>query len=212
MILIESYLCLSDLLQFNFAGPGFLAMWLGISAVLLTILAGMGRGRLWAIKLLRGSTYAVTALYPVIVAYAIHMRSGTSPFDTPFASIVFISSAIQLPLFFVIYRAFKRVRWLDPKSLPDEWEAPAEPIDPARSGDRPKRGFFGWVLICVIVLAMMIRYYTGILQMDWFGAWLSSNDIGKELAAIAALLVPVLVLALCFMTRHAAFWRRRIGG
>lgn len=212
MILIEIYLCLSDLLQFNFAGPGFLVMWLGISAILLPVIAGIGRGKLWAVKLLRWSTYALTAAYPAVLAYAVEMYSGTSPFGRPFAWITFIFSAIQLPLFFVIYRAFTRVRWLDPGSLPTEWEPPSSSIGPGRGASPPKRGFFGWLFTCVVILAILIRYYTGILQMEWLSAWLSSRDIWKEFGAIAALLAPVLLLALCFVTRRAAFWHRRIGG
>lgn len=212
MILIEVYLCLSDLLQFNFAGPGFLGMWVGISAILLSFIVGIGRGKLWAVKLLRWSTYVLTALYPVVLVYAVEMYSGTSPFGKPFAWITFIFSAIQLPLFFQIYRAFRRVRWLDPKSLPSEWEPPSSFVDPARTAPLPKRGFFGWLFTCVVILAILIRYYTGILQMEWLGVWLSSHDIWKELGAIGALLTPVLVLTFCFATRRAAFWHRRIGG
>ena len=210
--LIELYGCLANVLGFDFSS-GYLLVEIMVGATLMLItVIGMSRGKLWAVKLFRGITHAAAALYPAILAYAIYLDSGKTPIDPAGAWITFALSILQIPAFFVIYRAFKRVRWLDPKSLPQEWEPPARQIDPRYSDEPPKRGVLGWLITWALILAITLRYYIGIFRMDWFSAWLSSGDIWKELGTVAVLLVPILVVAGCFMTRRAAFWHRRIGG
>jgi hypothetical protein len=37
----------------------------------------------------------------------------------------FLFCALEPIAFFILFRALRRVRWLDPKSLPHEWEPPS---------------------------------------------------------------------------------------
>ncbi|CAB3727553.1 hypothetical protein LMG24076_05184 [Trinickia soli] len=209
--LVELYGCLANFLGFEFSN-GFLLVEIAVAtAFLLSVLIGIGGGKLWAVKLVRWSTYAFTTAYPAILVGSIVLY-GKTPSGSALAWVFFGLAIVQIPAFFVMYSAFARIRWLDPKSLPSEWEPPSSFVDPARTAPLPKRGFFGWLFTCVVIFAILIRYYTGILRMEWLGVWLSSHDRWKELGAIGALLAPVLVLTFCFATRRAAFWRRRIGG
>lgn len=210
LLLAELSGCLADIGGFDYGGL-MLMEFVGGAAILLSAIGGMGEGKLWAVKLFRWSTHAAVGLYLAIVACGIYIYARETSADTALAWVIFILAIIQLPGFFVIYRAFRRVRWLDPKSLPHEWEPPARQVDQRFSDDPPKRGVLGWLLTGVFILAAMTRYYIGILRMDWFGVWLSSDDLWKELGVLMALLAPILVLTGCFLTRRAAFWYRRIG-
>lgn len=208
--LIELYGCLVNILGFGFSS-GYLLVEIPVAAAfLLGVLVGLSKGKLWAVKLFRWSTHTFAIAYPAIVVCSIYLF-GKTPDGSALAWVFLGLTIVQIPALLVLYRAFARVRWLDPKSLPQEWEPPSRPIDPAPSGNQPKRGFFGWLFTCAAILAITIRYYIGILRMEWFQAWMSSGDLWKEFATLIVLLVPVLIAVGCFATRRAAFWRRRIG-
>jgi nitrate reductase gamma subunit len=210
-LLIELGGCLTDLGGFDYGILMIIEIVAG-STILLLAVGGMGEGKLWAINFFRAMTRVATGIYLAIVVCGLYLllyARATSE-DSVLAAVILIVAIIQLPLLFVIYRALARVRWLDPKSLPHEWEPPVRQNNTAPSGNPPKRGFFGWLFTCISILAITFRYYIGIFRMQWFQAWMSSGDLRKEFATIVVLLVPVLIAVGCFATRRAAFWRRRI--
>ncbi|GGF20335.1 hypothetical protein GCM10011611_27900 [Aliidongia dinghuensis] len=107
--------------------------WPVAAALGLTVLGGMGSGKLWAVRLFRWSVYAAVACYLPLLGAAIYAFVGDAPRQqdplAPDSAIVgFIFLAVEAVALFVLFRAFRRVRWLDPRSLPKEWEPPGRPV------------------------------------------------------------------------------------
>lgn len=197
--------CLADVAAFSF--DGFLLVQLAIVvAVLLPILIGLGAGRLWAVRLFRAIARATAFACPIVILYAIHLVSGKPPLDPGLGWIIIALAIAQIAAFVVIFRALARVRWFDPASLSHEWEPPAgmadqstsdhsvhgQPVTTAPSTQR--RGTLRGVIVWVLVLAVVMRYYVGILRMDWPGLWLSSGAFSKELGAIVVLAAPIVLV------------------
>lgn len=103
------------------------------SLLILLPVGGMGQGKLWAVRAFRFGAYATLACYPPILAAAFYLFFGEAPrLQDPtapdMAVIQFIFCALELIAFFILFRALRQVRWLDPNSLPHEWEPPSGPI------------------------------------------------------------------------------------
>lgn len=100
--------------------------------IVFPVAYGMRNGKLWAVRLFNYISYAMAVLYvPILISTFYLWFSGAAlKVDAlaPDLAIVFwIFSGIELVGFSVLFRALKRVRWLDPNSLPHEWEPPANP-------------------------------------------------------------------------------------
>ncbi|ABM49453.1 hypothetical protein BMA10247_A1055 [Burkholderia mallei NCTC 10247] len=86
---------------------------------------GMGRGKLWAVRLFRWPSYGAIVCYLPILAAGVLLDAGSTPIDSGLAWAILGFAVVKLPCLFIIYRALKQVRWLDPASLPHEWEPSA---------------------------------------------------------------------------------------
>jgi hypothetical protein len=100
------------------------------SAFILSAIIGIGQGKLWAVRLFRWSVYAAAGCYLPILAMALYAFLGAGPRQldptAPDMAIVqFIFSALEPIGFVILFRALAKVRWLDPTSLPREWEPSA---------------------------------------------------------------------------------------
>ncbi|WP_321952928.1 hypothetical protein [Paraburkholderia bannensis] len=204
LLLAELYGVLSDLIGYDFGAFMLVEIVVG-SAMLLLVAGGMGSGKLWAVKLFRWSTHVAALLYVLIFAGGIYLLSGKSPVDSGLGWLVLVASLIELPLFVVIYRALDQVRWLDPKSLPSEWEAPGGSSN-ARDSDTEsaKLGFRGRLFVVVIGTVIFLRYYLGLLRSNWVGEWLDSGSVPKAITAIVAIPAPFIVLGLTLWLQRRA--------
>lgn len=205
LLLAELYGCLSDLVEFHFGRFMLGEIVIGV-IILLLLLGGLSSGKLWVIRLFRASTYLAALLYLVIIACGMYLYSGKTPIDPGLALVILVLSIVQLPLFIAIYRALARVRWLDPKSLPSEWEPPARSIDPRFNRDKTpaKLGTGGKIFLCLLGLAGLVRYYIGLIGMDWVSRSLASGDFWKEATAAIAFAAPVVAIALVIMLKRRA--------
>lgn len=103
-----------------------------VSAIVLSIMIGMRYGKLWSVLLFRYCYYTAAAVYIPILGAAFYLRASSEalqidPYAPYLGNVIFVFSAFELIGFFIVFRALKRVRWLDPNSLPHEWEPPANP-------------------------------------------------------------------------------------
>ncbi|WP_240766776.1 hypothetical protein [Paraburkholderia flava] len=98
--------------------------WIALSVIILTVSIGLGKGKLWAVQWFRRLSYGAMACYLPILALAFYLDAGPTPIDDGQAFMMFVFAIVKLPSFIIIYRALKQVRWLDPASLPHEWEPP----------------------------------------------------------------------------------------
>jgi hypothetical protein len=98
--------------------------WVCLSAIMLTVAIGMGAGKLWAVRLFRWLSFGAMALYLPLLGLAFHLYAGPTPIDSGQAVVMFVMAVVKLPPLFILYRAIRTVRWLDPASLPHEWEPP----------------------------------------------------------------------------------------
>lgn len=64
-------------------------------------------------------------------------RAGSTPIDSGLAWAILGFAVVKLPCLFIVYRALKQVRWLDPASLPHEWEPSARRVTHDDGGDAP---------------------------------------------------------------------------
>ena len=208
LLLAEFYGCLSDLVEFDF-GRFMLAEIVIGATILLLLLGGLSSGKLWVIRLFRASSYLAALLYVVVIACGVYLYSGKTPIDSGLALVILVLSMIQLPLFIVIYRAFAHVRWLDPRSLPSEWEAPTRSIDPRFNRDRTpaKLGTGARIFLCLLGLAGLIRYYIGLIGMDWVSRSIASGDFWKEVMAAIAFAAPVVAIAVVIVLKRRAMPR-----
>lgn len=98
--------------------------WVCLSAIMLPVAIGMGAGKLWAVRLFRWLSFGAIVLYLPLLGLAFYLYAGPRAIDPGLAFVMFVMAAVKpLPLF-IIYRAIRTVRWLDPASLPHEWEPP----------------------------------------------------------------------------------------
>lgn len=198
LLLAELYGCLSDLAGFDFGRFMLAEIIVGVTIVLL-ILGGLSSGKIWVIRLFRWSTFLAAALYFVVIACGAYLYSGKTPIDSGLALVILVLSIVQLPLFIVIYRAFARVRWLDPKSQPSEWEAPAAAgsVDPRYRRDKTpaKIGKGGWIFICLLGVAGFVRYCTSLIGTDWVSRSMASGNLWKEAMVIIAFIAPIVAIA-----------------
>jgi hypothetical protein len=108
-----------------------------IVAVVLTIWL-LNRGRLALIKFCRRLAVAVTVAYvaAIVVDAA---RVALYPLDSVLLSgVAGVLLAVFSPLQVLMWRDFRRCRWLDPRALPHEWELAAI-RDPKSVNYRPPR-------------------------------------------------------------------------
>ena len=186
--------CLADLEGFDYGTPMLIAIVAGPTILLLAI-GGMGEGKLWAIKFFRAMTRAAAGIYLAIVVCGVYLYFYSRPTsgDAILAAVILILAIVQLPLFFVIYRALARVRWLDPKSLPHEWEPPIRPAGSRINRDIP---VWQWVLHSVMALWWALRCFVSLIRSNWVGDWLASGSVLKEAAALIALPAPFLIIGI----------------
>ena len=211
LLLAELYGCLSDLIGFDFGRFMLAEIVIGVT-ILLFLLGGLSSGRLWAIRLFRASSHLSALFYVVVIACGAYLYSGKTPIDSGLALIILVLSILQFPLFIVIYRAFARVRWLDPKSVPSEWEAPARSIDPRFNRDKTpaKLGAGGKIFLCLLGLAGLVRYYIGLIGMDWVSRSLASGDFLKEAMAMLAFAAPMAAIAVVIVFKRRATLRSQL--
>lgn len=210
LTLIGLYGCLARLIGFDFSSGYLLVEIMVAAGFLLFTFVGLSRGKLWAVKLFRWSTHAFAVACPVIIAYSLFIYARR-PEDSALAVILLVLAVFQLPAFFVIYRSFARVRWLDPVSLPSEWEPPARSTNPRVSDGAPvKPGIPGWLFLSVLGLAVMLRYYIGLIRSNWVGEWLGSGNVLQEAAALIAIPGPFLVIGITLWLNRRARLRRRV--
>lgn len=82
----------------------------------------MGRGKLWAVRLFRWPSYGAIVRYLPILAAGVLLDADSAPIDSGLAWAIPGFAVVKLPCLFI---ALKQVRWLDPASLPHEWEPSA---------------------------------------------------------------------------------------
>jgi hypothetical protein len=194
--LVEVYACFAELAGFPFVQHMLLEI--GETAALM-LLVGLGcrSGKLWAVLLFRWSTHAAACLFVAISVCAVWSALGNPPRDPALAFVFSLLAVIQIPAFIVIYRKFARVRWLDPQSLPSEWEPPARSNVGAGGNSAPARiGVGGWILRALIVIAVTLRYYIGLIRSHWISSWLASGNILQLTAALFAIPAPFIVIGL----------------
>lgn len=102
-----------------------------VSAIVLLIMIGMRYGKLWSIRLFRYFSYVVATFHLPILAAAFYLRASkgalqVDPHAPILGGMILVFSVLELPGLFVLFRALRRVRWLDSDSLPHEWEPPAD--------------------------------------------------------------------------------------
>ncbi|WP_282512248.1 hypothetical protein [Burkholderia cepacia] len=105
-------------------GDVLLPGWILISVIMMPVGVGMGAGKLWAVRLFRWLSFGAMALYLPLLGLAFYLHAGPAPIDPGQAIVMFVSAVVKLPPLFILYRAIRTVRWLDPDSLPHEWEPP----------------------------------------------------------------------------------------
>lgn len=205
LLLAELYGCLSDLVDFDFGSFMLVEIVVGVTLLLL-LLGGLSTGKLWVIRLFRASCYLAALLYLIVIACGAYLYSGKTPIDSGLALVILVLSIVQLPLFIVIYRAFALVRWLDPRSLPSEWEAPTRSIDPRFNRDKTpaKLGTGGKIFLCLLGLAGLVRYYIGLIGMDWVSRSIASGDFWKEAMAAIAFAAPLVAIAVFMVLKRRA--------
>jgi hypothetical protein len=98
--------------------------WIVLSILMLTIGIGVGSGKRWTIRLFRWLSFGAIALYLPLLALALYLNAGPTPIDTGLAWVMFAFAVVKLPCFVILYRSLRQLRWLDPDSLPHEWEPP----------------------------------------------------------------------------------------
>lgn len=102
----------------------FLPAWVVLAVLMLTVGIGVGSGKRWAVRFFRWLSFGAMALYVPLLALAFYLKAGPTPVDADLAWVMFAFAVVKLPCLVVIYRAFRQLRWLDPDSLPHEWEPP----------------------------------------------------------------------------------------
>ena len=136
LLIIMTFASIAEFLPFLTGSEhsAFLMVGWPIAGVLaITVFVGMGAGKLWAVRLFRWSTYGAALFYLPLLIAAIYAFTNDAALQqdslAPDTAIMqFIISALEPIAFFVLFRAFRRVRWLDPQSLPKEWEPPGPPV------------------------------------------------------------------------------------
>ncbi len=106
-------------------------------AVVVLILILLNTGKLWIVRAFRSLAVIVSVCYAVAIvvdAIAALSKMGVSGAGIIDAGLLILIS----PLMFFMWRAFHRCRWLDPKSLPHEWEIAAI-RDPTSINYRPPK-------------------------------------------------------------------------
>ncbi|WP_231716650.1 hypothetical protein [Burkholderia ubonensis] len=98
--------------------------WAVLTIIMLTVSIGIGSGKLWAVRLFRRLSFAAMALYLPLLALAFYLNAGRTPIDQDLAFVMFVFAVVKVPCLIIIYRAIRQLRWLDPDSLPHEWEPP----------------------------------------------------------------------------------------
>jgi hypothetical protein len=106
---------------FGLAGYAFLPL---IVVVVLT-LALLNSGKLAIIRALRALAAGITVAYAAAIAVDA-LRALLYPLDEVLLSAVAgVMLVMFSPLIWLMWRDFRRSRWLDPRSLPHEWEIAA---------------------------------------------------------------------------------------
>lgn len=121
---MELFDCLGDVV--GFASENYRFEEIAVAAaIMLTVGIGIGKGKRWAVRLFRSLSYAGMAALAAVLAFGAFLTMGAHPLDACLAWVIFAFAVVQIPLYVVIFRALRRVRWLDPESLPHEWEPSA---------------------------------------------------------------------------------------
>jgi len=211
LLLAELYGCLSDLVDFDFGSFMLVEIVVGVT-ILLLLLGGLSTGKLWVIRMFRASSYLAALSYLIVIACGAYLYSGKTPIDSGLALVILVLSIVQLPLFIVIYRAFTLVRWLDPRSLPMEWEAPTRSIAPRFDRDKTpaKLGTGGKIFLCLLGLGGLVRYYIGLIGMAWVGRSIASDDFWKQAMAAIAFAAPVVAIAVVIVLKRRATLHSRL--
>lgn len=98
-----------------------------IAVPIIAVALGMRNGQPWSLRLFRLlAVLGVAALAGDVVAGLLLTFGmiGSTRHDYLSGEFLLMASAVLAVLVFLIFRALRRVRWLDPYSTPEEWEPP----------------------------------------------------------------------------------------
>ena len=104
-----------------------------LSVLMLTTIVGLRRGDLWGIRLFRGLAWVLVAMIVVVALAGLALWRGgvgrglTGATET--GAFMLIAAALCCVPAFIMRRGLRRVRWLDPLSLPNEWEPSVTNVD-----------------------------------------------------------------------------------
>lgn len=114
----------------DFLNDYFLVYLLIVGGWLLTLLFVVRSGRLIGLHLFRSTAFLLTAMLLIGLAAAALVAFGIAGDGTHDARLggQFGVGAFLIctPVLWLLLRALKRVRWLDPTSAPEEWEPPVK--------------------------------------------------------------------------------------
>jgi hypothetical protein len=194
--LIELYSCAADLAGFDFADYALVEIAVCFSLMVVVGL-GLRTGKLWAVKVFRRTTHAAVLLCPAAIACAVWLTVGKAPRDTALIGFVVALALFQIPSFIVIYRTLARVRWLDPESLPSEWEPPTGLASSSIRGNAPTTtGAWRRAFSALFAIGLTLRYYIGLIRAPWVDEWLGSGNVMQEAVALIAIAGPMLLIGI----------------
>ena len=104
-----------------------------VSILMLTVIVGLRRGDLWGIRLFRGLAWVLITMIGVVALAGFALWSGgvghglTGAKET--GAFILVAAALCCVPAFILLRGLSRARWLDPLSLPNEWEPPVTNIE-----------------------------------------------------------------------------------
>ncbi len=114
-------------------------LYIGVPVTIVPLVYVFKSGKLWAIRLIRTLVRVANAIYGLaIVLAAVSAYLSTEDSWLYFLLVPLPALALAAPLVYLMNTKMARCRWLDPHSLPHEWELPAihDPNDRAYRGPR----------------------------------------------------------------------------
>ena len=118
---------------FRFVASNAIWVWLADCLIFIPWFYPLTLGRVYAIRIFRAEGFVMATFHTVLIGLALvllqdHSQSVRNAFPGP--RFVLVALLALIPLTVIWVRALLQVRWLDPRSRPDEWEPPtfAKPV------------------------------------------------------------------------------------